>query len=265
MVTFAVFLLLWVITWIGSFSGPTVDKPDAVPVDHRPLRRLRQRRHRHDAPHLLPELHHVRIVPDREVGRQRTVAGLSMIKRIFESRRLARHGAGLRRGRRSRFAAPAMRAVRHLRSRRPAWSACWLYIARPVARNRRSCSAARRRATARSPASSVLVVLGILVAVNYIGARQNKRWDLTANKQFSLSDQSRNVLHEARRAAADHGVRAGAGVPALPGQAEGIRVRLEAGHDRVHRSRQEAGRSRSRTGFSSTARSSSTTRAAPSA
>ncbi|HWW83750.1 MAG TPA: Gldg family protein [Vicinamibacterales bacterium] len=43
-------------------------------------------------------------------------------------------------------------------------------------------------------ATSVLVVLGILVAINYIGARQNKRWDLTANKQFSLSDQSRNVL-----------------------------------------------------------------------
>src|ERR1041385_2639238 len=40
---------------------------------------------------------------------------------------------------------------------------------------------------------SILVVLGILVAVNYIGTRQNKRWDLTANKQFSLSDQSRNI------------------------------------------------------------------------
>jgi gliding motility-associated transport system permease protein len=26
MVTFATFLLLWIITWIGSFSGPTVDK-----------------------------------------------------------------------------------------------------------------------------------------------------------------------------------------------------------------------------------------------
>jgi ABC-2 type transport system permease protein len=25
-VTFAVFLFLWIITWIGSFSGPTVDK-----------------------------------------------------------------------------------------------------------------------------------------------------------------------------------------------------------------------------------------------
>src|SRR6185436_7099970 len=41
---------------------------------------------------------------------------------------------------------------------------------------------------------SVLVVLGILIALNYIGSKQNKRWDLTANKQFSLSDQSRNIL-----------------------------------------------------------------------
>ncbi len=43
-------------------------------------------------------------------------------------------------------------------------------------------------------ATSILVVLGILIAINYIGAKQNKRWDLTANKQFSLSDQSRNML-----------------------------------------------------------------------
>jgi len=41
---------------------------------------------------------------------------------------------------------------------------------------------------------SVLVVLGILVAINYIGKRQNKRWDMTAAQQFSLSDQSRNIL-----------------------------------------------------------------------
>ncbi len=43
-------------------------------------------------------------------------------------------------------------------------------------------------------AVSVLIVLGILAAVNYIGSRQNKRWDLTANRQFGLSDQSRNVI-----------------------------------------------------------------------
>jgi ABC-type uncharacterized transport system involved in gliding motility auxiliary subunit len=43
---------------------------------------------------------------------------------------------------------------------------------------------------------SILIVLGILVAINYIGSRQNKRWDLTANKQFSLSDQTKNVLQK---------------------------------------------------------------------
>ena len=45
-------------------------------------------------------------------------------------------------------------------------------------------------------AVSVLVVLAILVAINYIGSRQHKRWDLTANKQFSLSDQTRTVLQK---------------------------------------------------------------------
>src|SRR5688572_26420820 len=43
-------------------------------------------------------------------------------------------------------------------------------------------------------ASSVLIVLGILIAVNYIGQRQNKRWDFTAAQQYSLADQSRQVL-----------------------------------------------------------------------
>jgi ABC-type uncharacterized transport system involved in gliding motility auxiliary subunit len=42
--------------------------------------------------------------------------------------------------------------------------------------------------------ASILIVLGILTAINYIGKQQNKRWDLTASQQFSLSDQTRNVL-----------------------------------------------------------------------
>src|ERR1019366_4868533 len=45
-------------------------------------------------------------------------------------------------------------------------------------------------------ATSVLVVLGIMIAINYIGAKQNKRWDVTANQVFSLSDQTRNVLQK---------------------------------------------------------------------
>jgi ABC-type uncharacterized transport system involved in gliding motility auxiliary subunit len=40
----------------------------------------------------------------------------------------------------------------------------------------------------------VAVALGIVVAVNYLAARQNKRWDLTANRQNSLSEQTVKVL-----------------------------------------------------------------------
>jgi ABC-type uncharacterized transport system involved in gliding motility auxiliary subunit len=43
-------------------------------------------------------------------------------------------------------------------------------------------------------AASILVVLGILIAINYLSTRHNKRWDLTAAHQFSLSDQTKKVL-----------------------------------------------------------------------
>lgn len=45
-------------------------------------------------------------------------------------------------------------------------------------------------------AGSVLLVLGILVAVNWLSNRQNKRWDLTETQQFTLSEQSRKVVSE---------------------------------------------------------------------
>jgi ABC-type uncharacterized transport system involved in gliding motility auxiliary subunit len=48
-------------------------------------------------------------------------------------------------------------------------------------------------------AGSVLVFLAILVALNWISNREHKRWDLTANKQFSLSDQTRKVLTELKK------------------------------------------------------------------
>ncbi len=43
-------------------------------------------------------------------------------------------------------------------------------------------------------AGSILVFLGILVAVNWIANRQNKRWDATSTQLFSLSEQSKKVL-----------------------------------------------------------------------
>ena len=75
MVTFAVFLLLWVINWIGSFVG--ADGRQACTTylsitDHFDdfAKGVIDTTHLD----LLPELHHVRAVPDRQVGRQRTVA-----------------------------------------------------------------------------------------------------------------------------------------------------------------------------------------------
>jgi ABC-type uncharacterized transport system involved in gliding motility auxiliary subunit len=40
----------------------------------------------------------------------------------------------------------------------------------------------------------VLVALAIVVAVNYLAARQNKRWDLTASRQNSLAEQTVKML-----------------------------------------------------------------------
>ena len=42
--------------------------------------------------------------------------------------------------------------------------------------------------------TGIVLVLVIIVALNYVLARQNKRWDLTAARQYSLSDQTRRVL-----------------------------------------------------------------------
>lgn len=42
--------------------------------------------------------------------------------------------------------------------------------------------------------TSIVLVVGIVVALNYVLARQNQRWDLTAGGQYSLSDQTRQVI-----------------------------------------------------------------------
>ncbi len=41
---------------------------------------------------------------------------------------------------------------------------------------------------------SIVAFLAILVAVNYLSTRQNKRWDFTANQVYSLSDQTVKLL-----------------------------------------------------------------------
>jgi ABC-type uncharacterized transport system involved in gliding motility auxiliary subunit len=41
---------------------------------------------------------------------------------------------------------------------------------------------------------SVLLFLAILVAINWIGSREHKRWDFTQNQQFTMSDQTKKIL-----------------------------------------------------------------------
>src|SRR3954463_7442120 len=50
-----------------------------LPLDHRALRRFRERHHRHETRHLLPQLHSFWTVPDGQVGRQRTVAWIAAL------------------------------------------------------------------------------------------------------------------------------------------------------------------------------------------
>jgi ABC-type uncharacterized transport system involved in gliding motility auxiliary subunit len=40
----------------------------------------------------------------------------------------------------------------------------------------------------------ILVAIGIFAAVNYLGVRQTKRWDLTENQAYSLSEQTVKIL-----------------------------------------------------------------------
>lgn len=48
---------------------------------------------------------------------------------------------------------------------------------------------------------SIVVFLGVLIAINYLGTRQNKRWDLTANQVYSLSDQTVRILKDLKEPA----------------------------------------------------------------
>lgn len=48
-------------------------------------------------------------------------------------------------------------------------------------------------------AGSIVLMLGIIIAINYIGNRQTKRWDLTGGGQFTLSDQSKKIVADLKQ------------------------------------------------------------------
>jgi ABC-type uncharacterized transport system involved in gliding motility auxiliary subunit len=77
-----------------------------------------------------------------------------------------------------------------------AWAGLVCVLVYTLSQWREIASAFRRRQTrfGTLTAVSILIVLGILVAINYLGTRQSKRWDLTKSSEFTLSDQTTNVL-----------------------------------------------------------------------
>jgi len=77
-----------------------------------------------------------------------------------------------------------------------AWAGLVCVLVYTLSQWRDIAAAFRRRQTrfGTLTAASILIVLGILVAINYLGTRQNKRWDLTSSSEFTLSDQTINVL-----------------------------------------------------------------------
>ena len=103
--------------------------------------------------------------------------------------------------------AVAVSLVLRFQTVRPEWTAYapWAayaglaLIVLYMAANTREIAASFRRRQTRLGAiavTSIVLVLGILVAINYLASRRNQRWDLTSNQQFSLSDQTRQVLEK---------------------------------------------------------------------
>ncbi len=97
------------------------------------------------------------------------------------------------------FAAVAVRLLR------PAWQdyAYWMAMAGLVAvllyaigqwRQFARVFATRNARYGTLAVVSTLIVLGILIGINYVASRQNKRWDLTASGQYTLSEQTAKVV-----------------------------------------------------------------------
>ena len=153
MVTFAVFLMFWVINWIATFTGPTTQ---AV------LNYLSITEHLNDftrgvidTKHLVYYvfLHRVQPVPDRPRGRQRTLARISRhVATHSQHSRVDRHGARLRRRRHSFSQAGVGSTTPPTRRGRVSR---WSCSTRSASGARSSpTSAVARRATARSPRSA---------------------------------------------------------------------------------------------------------------
>src|SRR3954470_14682722 len=192
--TFGVFLLLWVIDWIGQSLGPTGESI---------LKYLSMTGHLDDFVKGVIDTKHLfyycsfiafglfLTVRSRDTARRRGSAG--MAKRIFNV--IGWLGTALV------FVAVGIKIFRSEWAQYATWAA-WAGLAMVLAymasQWRETAAAMNQRQTKLGTIalSSVVLVLGLLVALNYLASRRNHRWDLTANQQFSLSPQTRQILEK---------------------------------------------------------------------
>ena len=72
---------------------------------------------------------------------------------------------------------------------------------------------------------SVIAVLAILIGVNWVVTRRDKRWDLTAAASYTLSDQTVKVLQQPEGAGQGARLRSARRLPALPRRARDVHER----------------------------------------
>ena len=101
----------------------------------------------------------------------------------------------------------------------------------------------------------ILVALGIVVAVNYLATRQSKRWDLTENQAYSLSDQTVKVLQGLDAPVQITVFDQETGFDDSATRLDDLSIRVEQRQGRVRRHRSATRRAPSRPKCSSSARS----------
>ena len=214
MATFAVFLMLWVINWPGSFIGPTAQAVlDYLSITG-PPRRLHQGVIDTQAPGLLLQLHRVRTVPDRRARWTPKGGAAKPMKQILNI--LSYVGIALV------FGALAVRIyqarvgpIRDLRDvGRP--GAGRALHARPVARDRRVLRRRNARYGAHGQRSAWWSCSASSSPSTTCRTRQNKRWDLTEQPVNSLSEQTVKLLQGLDGAGEVHRVRSAAQLRPLP-------------------------------------------------
>jgi ABC-type uncharacterized transport system involved in gliding motility auxiliary subunit len=99
------------------------------------------------------------------------------------------------------FAAVAIRFLRPEWDRYAywgAWAGLVCVLAYTLSQWRDIVGAFRRRQTRLGTltVASIAIVLGILIAINWLGTRQSKRWDLTKTGEYTLADQTSTVLRK---------------------------------------------------------------------